>query len=135
LIDAALLWVRRPWSYVYGSAIFAALLTGAVLAGFDTWTSRFGLAAIGASIAVVATTDYRILALTTDDLVMCRAGRLRQVARSIIDRPPMATEMFPIGGTMLTAEWKIGKVTYTVTKSSQQSLARISASASRNCED
>ena len=127
LIEAALLWVRRPWSYLYGLVAAVAMLLVAIAAGFEHWTSRTAIAVAGAAIAVTATTDYRILALSTEGLVLCRAGRVRQVARAIIDRPSHSTEMEPVGGTMITADWRVGTVEYTVTKSSQLPMERIRA--------
>ena len=130
LIEVALLWVRRPWSYLYGIVALAALLLVAIAVGFEQWTSRAAIAFAAAAIAVAATTDYRVLALTTEGLVLCRAGRVRQVARTIIDRPSRSIEMKPVGGTMITADWKIGTVEYTVTKSSQHAIERIRAARS-----
>ena len=75
--------------------------------------------------AFTATTDYRILALTSRGLVLLRAGRVRQVARSIIDRPARTITIEPVGGNMLTVDWRIGDVVYTLTKNGQRSIERI----------
>ena len=127
LLEAAILWARRPWSYLYGLAAFACLFMVAVVTGFEQWPTRMAIAVAGAAIAVTATTDYRILALTSNGLVMCRAGRVRHVARSIVDRPGRSIGIEPVGGTMITSDWRVGSIDYTVTKSSQQPMERIRA--------
>ncbi len=131
LIEAAFLWTRRPWSYLYGTVALVALVGVAIAAGFEPWPTRLAIGFAGAAIAVAATTDYRILALTTRGLVWCRAGRLRQVARSIIDRPDRSIAMEPVGSTMISADWRIGGIDYTVTRSAQQPIERIRAAKSQ----
>ena len=119
------MWVRHSFSYLYGAAAFVALVVVAIIAGFETWPLRLGIGAAGAGIALTATTDYRILALTSKGLVLLRAGRVRQVARRIIERPARTITMEPVGGTMISADWRIGEVVYTITKSGQHPIERI----------
>lgn len=125
LHDAALMWVRHSFSYGYAALSFVALVIVTILSGFEGWPLRLGVGAAGAAIAFTATTEYRILALTSKGLVLMRAGRVRQVARRIIERPPSRIAMEPVGGTMLTVDWQIDGVVYTLTKAGQNPIERI----------
>lgn len=125
LLDAALMWVRHSFSYAYAALSFVALVIVSILSGFESWPFRLGIGAAGAAIAFTATTDYRVLALTTKGLVLMRAGRVRQVARSIIERPPSTITMEPVGGTLLTVDWLVDGVVYTLTKAGQNPIQRI----------
>ena len=125
LHDAALMWVRHSFSYAYAALAFVALVIVAILSDFESWALRLAIGAAGAAIAFTATTDYRILALTSKGLVLLRAGRVRQVARGIIERPDSSISMEPVGGTMITVDWQIGTVVYTLTKNAQHPIERI----------
>lgn len=112
---------------LYAVAAFVALVVVAATAGFEQWPSRIGVGIAGAAIAVTATTDYRVLAHTDRGLVLLVGGRVRQVAKRVIRDLPADVTIEIVRDTMLTTDWKIEGVEYTVPKSSQRAVERIAA--------
>ncbi len=127
VLDAVYMWSRHRWMVPYALVGFVALFWVAELAGFEEWSARVALGFGGAAVAVAATTDYRIVAKTTEGLYLFKASRIRHVAIELLDRLDRSIEMSPAGGTVLAADWQIGPRRYTVTKSSEQAMQRIAA--------
>lgn len=125
VLDAVYMWSRHRWMVPYAAVGFVAVFWVAEVAGFEDWSGRVALGFGGAAVAVAATTDYRIVASTTDGLYLFKASRIRHVAIELIDRLDRGIEMSPSGGTILATDWQIGQHRYTVTKSSEQAMQRI----------
>lgn len=119
------MWRRHRLMPPYAVAAFAAMLVVAAIAGWDEWTTRFAIGAAGAALAVTATTDYRIVADTSQGLVLLRASRIRQYAVEVLEMLPSGTDIEPVGGTLLATDWQVGTSVYTVPKSSEQAISRI----------
>lgn len=127
VIDVAYMWVRHRSALLYAVGAFVALVVVAALAGFDQWPSRIGIGIAGAAVATSATTDYRVLAHTDRGLVLLVGGRVRQIARRVIRDLPADAEIEIVRDTMLTTDWTIDGIEYTVPKSSQRAVERMSA--------
>lgn len=125
--EAAYIWIRHRWVVPYTAAVFAALVLLTPIATIDEWATRIVIGLAGGAVAVGATTDYFVLALVEDGLVLCTASRIRQVARALAERLPGDTRLEPAGGTMLVSDWQIGDRRYTVPRSSEQPMQRIAA--------
>ncbi len=128
LLDAAFMWNRHRLMIPYAALAFGAMLLVALIAGFDTWASRLGLAAAGAGVAAMATTNYRILAHTDRGFVLLRASRVRQYATEILERWPHSIELTPMSSFMVVTDWTVHDRRYSVPKSSEQSVVRMAAS-------
>jgi hypothetical protein len=127
LEDAAFMWSRHRLGYVHAAASFVALVIVAIAAGFEPWPSRLVIGVAGAAVALTATTNYRVLALTSRNLVVLDGGRLRQVARRVKRRLPRDAAVRIVRDTMLTTDWLVDGVEYTVPKGSQRAMERIAA--------
>lgn len=127
LVEAAFMWCRRDRGYLVALVAGIGLVAVAAVAGFEQWTVRLVIGLAGASIALTAMTDYRVLALTDQGLVLCHAARLRQVARRIARRLPEGTEVAIVRDTLITTDWRVDGNEYTVPKGSQRAMERIAA--------
>ncbi len=124
---AAFMWRRHRWAEIYSLLAFAVLVLVAALAGFDTWLTRVAVGVAGGAIAGSAATDYRVLAKTSDGLVLFRASKVRQYAVELQERLDAKTSLQRVGGTMLAAEWQVGQRSFSVAKSSEGSMAAIAS--------
>ncbi|HJM20574.1 MAG TPA: hypothetical protein QF409_01160 [Acidimicrobiales bacterium] len=122
LVGVVFMWSRHPWMMPFAGCAFVGLVTVTGAAGIAEWSVRLGLGAVGATLAAVSTTQYRVLAHTTRSLVLCRAGRIRQVATGIIERLPDDVTITRLGTTMVTSEWMLAKVRYTVPRNFGQAM-------------
>ena len=125
VIEAAFMWTRHRWMVPYALIAAAAVFLTSEWAGFDEVTTRAALGFAAAAVAVNATTDYRVLALTTKGLVMLKGSRIRQTAIGVLSRLPSATKIEPVGGTVLATDWRVGDVIFTVPKSSERAIELI----------
>jgi len=125
LVDAAYLWRRHPYMFWYGGVAFIALVAIAASVGWQEWPSRVGFGAGAAAVAIYSTTDYRVLARTGGRLILFRASRIRQVARSVIESYPSSTPIEMVDGNMLATSWSLAGASYTVPKSSERSMRLI----------
>ena len=111
-----------PYAGAAGTAVF--LLAGGF--GFGDLATRVAVGVAASAVAVNATSEYRILARTTEGLVLCRASRIRQYAVGISERLPQSTSLEPVGGTVLATDWQVGEIgTFTVPKSSERAIGAI----------
>lgn len=127
LFDAAFMWARHRFSYFYALAGFVAVLGITTLVGFSEWPSRLALAVVGAAVSMTATTMYRVLASTSDGLVLLEGGKIRQVARSRLRKLEPGSVVEIQRDTLITTDWKVGDMEYTVPKGSQRAMERIAA--------
>lgn len=97
-----------------------------VLGGYSV-QSRVLLGGIAAAIAIAATTQYRIFARTTTGLLILRGSRFRLAATSVVKRAGVETEFVPVGGNLITVEWRIDGVIYSVPKRADSELAKVLA--------
>ncbi len=109
----------------YTAAVSVGLVVLSAAVGMRTWPTLLGIGAAGAVVASTATTDYRVLVRTTRGLILCRAGRLRQVARSVLDRPAGPVRIERTGGNMVAGDWQVGGEHYSVPRRHEQAMGRI----------
>ena len=127
MVEAAYMWARHRWMVPYAAAAFLVVAGLAEFVGWDTWSARLGLGAAAAGVAVLATSDYRVLAQTAGGLVLLRASRIRQTATGLLDRLSPGVTIEQVGGTILAADWKVGDRRYSVPRSSEEPMRRIAA--------
>ena len=125
LVAAAIMWRRHRLMVPYTAAVSVAFVFLAGVAGVQVWTTRFGLGAAGAVIAATATTDYSVLVRTSRGRLLCRAGRVRQVATRIVERLPAGIVVTRIGGNLVTGEWEVGDRRYSVPRRHEHAMDRI----------
>ncbi len=125
--DAAFMWTRHRLAYPYAAAAFVGSLAVAIAAGFEQWPSRLAVAVLGAAVAITATTMYRVLAHTSDGLVLLEGGKIRQVAKRLLKRLDGSAKITMTRDTLITTDWLIDEVEYTVPKGSQKAIERIAA--------
>lgn len=123
--DAAYVWSRHRWMTPFATVVFAGILFVAPVAGIDDWPTRIVLGLAGVGVAVMATTDYRIVAETEEGLFVLKASRIRQVAIADGERLSSDAVLEPVGGTIIAADWQVGGHRYTVPRSSQQAMERM----------
>jgi hypothetical protein len=123
------MWKRHRLLLPFGLAAFVGMVLVAAWAGAEDWPTRIVIGLAGFAVAVAATTDYRVVAQTSEGILLLRASRIRQVAKEIIERFPFATPIEPVGGTALAADWSVAGQTYTVPRSSETAMDRIATRA------
>lgn len=109
----------------FGIAAFVGMVFVAGLAGWEDLATRvvIGLAAV--AVAVTASTEYRVVAQTSDGVFLFEASRIRQAATGMIERLSPDAVIEPVGGTVLAADWAVAGSVYTVPRSSEQAMTRI----------
>ncbi len=120
------MWTRHHLWLPYAAGAFLAMLAVAVVVGVEQWGGRIGLAIAGGAIAAMASTEYRILALTSEGLVLLRSSRVRQKATELIERLPSSIEIAPVGGNLVMTDWRVGSVVYSVMKRHQAAIVAMS---------
>lgn len=121
------MWSRHRWMVPYAAIAGGAVYLGADWAGFTEVATRLALGVAAAAVAVNATTNYRVLALTSEGLMLFRASRIRQYAVELLQRLPGDAAVRSAGGTMLAADWEVAGAVYTVPRGSEQAIQRIAA--------
>jgi hypothetical protein len=124
------MWKRHKWMVPYGAFVFAAVALLAPIGGIEDWPTRVAIGAAAIAVAVTATTDYSVVALTDDGLALFKASKIRQVATELREHLPGDVDLTPVGGTLLAADWQVGKHRYTVPRSSEQAMQRMVAARS-----
>lgn len=125
--EAAFMWARHRAGYAIALGAWVVFTLVAVAAGFDEWPTRVVIGLAGGAVALTLTTDYRVLASTTNGLVLLDAGRVRQVARRLRRRLPPDTSIRLVRDTLITTDWEVDGVEYTVPKGSQRAMEVIAA--------
>lgn len=120
------MWSRHRWLVPYAALAFAFMLGVAILVGVEQWGGRIGLALAAAVTAAMSTTEYRVLAWTTDGLVLLQSSRIRQKATAIIAHLPPSTSVQPVGSNLVITDWMVGDTVYSVMKRHQAAMVAIS---------
>jgi len=129
VIDAAYMWRRHRLMLPFGIVSFVGLAMVADWVGWDDWPTRIVIGLAGAALAVAASTDYKVVALTSTGVVLLQASRIRQAATGMLESLPPDVTIEPAGGTVLAADWEIAGLVYTVPRSSEQAINRIAGRA------
>ena len=129
LIDVVFMWRRRSWMLGGALAAGAVTLAGLTLLDYGSPSSRTMLALAAALIAAVLGTDNRVLASTSDGIVMFEASRIRQVAVRLSAPVPGGTPIEMISSNLVLTEWRVGGERFTVPKRSQQAMSAIATSS------
>jgi hypothetical protein len=114
--DVVVLWNRHRWFYPYCAVAGVALFAVAIAAGVTGTINQVVLGGCGAAVAGMATTDHWILAKTGSGFVFCRSSRIRQYAKELVTRFDRTPKMEMVGSTVITSDWRIDGVEYTMTK-------------------
>ncbi len=123
---AAMLWGLHP--QVVPMALAAVVAVGVVGAAIGAATTTVVLvAAAGAATVAGLTREYRVLALTDDDLVLMKGSTIRLAAREVLERLPRDIEFRKAGGSLLTTEWRIDGTTYTVRREWEKSMEQMAS--------
>ena len=120
-------YARHRWTLAYALLAGGAMFFLVDLLGGYSVQSRVLLGAIAAAIAVAATTEYRIFASTTSGLLILKGSRFRLTATSVLKRVGEEIEFVPVGGNLVTVEWRIDGVIYSVPKRADSELAKVLA--------
>ena len=126
VLHVAHTWTRHRWTVPYAVAAFVGFFAVAFAVEVEQWSGRVGLGLAGAAIATMATTEYRVLVLTSSGLVLLRSSRVRQRATALIKRLPASTQVKPVGSNLVITDWEVGSVVYSVMKRSQAAMVAIS---------
>lgn len=124
--DAVMMWTRHRWFVPYVAVAAALLLGVATATGIESWFNRLVLAGCGMAVAGLATTNWWILADTSNGLALLRSSRIRQYAKQLERWLPDGVSIAMVASTVITSEWRIDKTVYTVTKRFEGSLRRLS---------
>jgi len=125
--DAAYAWSRHRWVVPFGAGVFVVIAFFAPVAGINDWPTRIVLGLAGVGVAVMATTDYWVVAETERGIRVLKASRIRQVAIADGEAVPEGAVMEPVGGTIIAADWQVGSHRYTIPRSSEQAMERMAA--------
>ena len=123
---AVMLSTRHRWFLPYAVAAGLALFAVASVSGIDSMLNRVVLAGCGAAIAGMATTNHSVLAETSKGFVLCRSSRIRQHANAILGHLPADTPITMVGSTVITSDWNVDGVIYTMTKRWESTMRQLS---------
>ncbi|MDH5373652.1 MAG: hypothetical protein OEX97_11985 [Acidimicrobiia bacterium] len=129
VVEAVYMWKRHRLMFPFSIVTFIGMVVVAEWAGWDEWATRIVIGLAAVAVAVAASTDYKVVALTSDGLFLLQASRIRQVATRMLEELPRDLMLEPVGGTILATDWKVAGSVYTVPKSSEQAMSRIAARA------
>lgn len=125
VVEAVYMWKRHRLMFPFGIVSFVGMVVVAEWAGWDEWATRIVIGLAAVAVAVAASTDYRVLAQTSDGLFLLQASRIRQIATRLLEMLPPDATIRPVGGTVLAADWEVAESVYTVPRSSEQAISRI----------
>ncbi len=126
LLDVAYMWQRRRLMGTYALAAGMVCGGGAAVFGFPP-ASILAIALAAAAIAASAATDYRVLAVTGDGLVLMTGGRIRQVATGVIEHLPASTTVEKLSNNLVISDWRVGGERYSVLRRFESTMAAIAA--------
>jgi len=129
VVEAVYMWRRHRLMFPFGVVSFLGMVAVAEWAGWDEWSTRIVIGLAAVAVAVAASTDYKVVAQTTDGLFLLQASRIRQAATRMLERLPSDVTIKPVGGTILAADWEVAGSVYTVPRSSEQAISRIAGRA------
>jgi len=116
---------RLMLPFVIGAAI--ALFVVALLSGIQQTSGRIAVALGGAAVAAMATTEYRVLVRTGDEIILFAASRLRQKATRMIGHLNPDTPIKMIGNNLVLTEWLVGDRHFTVMRRFQQAMVALAS--------
>ena len=125
-MQIAHMWTRHPLGIAYAVGAALAMFALATVLGVGQSSGRVGLGLAAGAIAAMASTEYRVLALTTSGLILFRSSKTRQKATSVIDRLAASTKIEPVSGNLVITDWSVGDQVYSVMKRHQMAMVAIS---------
>ena len=125
---------RHRWFLPY-SIVSALLLYVVASLAFPDTLNRLVLTACGAAIAGIATTNYRVLAETNEGLVLLRSSRVRQFAKEFLGRFEPGIDLEMVGSTVITSDWRVDDMQYTVTKRWEAMMRQVAMRQSGRHDD
>lgn len=126
IMHLAHMWTRHPFMLAYAAVACLAMVAFAVAVGVEQWGGRIGLGLAAGAVASMAATEYRVLALTTEGLVLFRSSKTRQKATKLLERLPKSAEVQPVGSNLVITDWSVGDQVYSVMKRHQNAMVAIS---------
>lgn len=126
VMHVAHMWSRHPFMLPYAAVAFIAMMALAIAVGVEQWGGRVGLGLAAGAVAAMAATEYRVLALTTEGLVLFRSGKIRQKATDVLERLPKSADVQPVGSNLVITDWSVGDRVYSVMKRHQNAMVAIS---------
>ena len=126
IMHVAHMWSRHRFMLPYAAVAFAAMVAFAIAVGVEQWGGRVGLGLAAAAVAAMAATEYRVLVLTTEGLVLFRSGKTRQKATELLERLPKSANVRPVGSNLVITDWSVGEKVYSVMKRHQNAMVAIS---------
>ncbi len=126
IFQIAHMWTRHRLMLAYTAVAFAGFVALGFAVGVDQWSGRLGLGFAGAAVAAMATTEYRVLVLTADGLVLMGSSRIRQRATTLIRRLPRSAEVQAVGSNLVITDWSVDGQVYSVMKRHQSAMVAIS---------
>lgn len=126
IVEMAHMWSRHRLMVPYVIAAFVAMFALAFLIGINQWGGRIGLGFAGGAVAAMAATEYRVLVLTSEGLILLRSSKIRQKATGLIERLGRSTKIEAVGSNLVITDWSVGGRVYSVMKRHQNSMVSIS---------
>ena len=126
IVELAHMWSRHRLIVPYVAGAFIALFALAFVIGVTQWGGRVGLGFAGGAVAAMAATEYRVLVLTSEGLVLLRSSKVRQKATELIERLGRSTKVEAVGSNLVITDWSVGGRVYSVMKRHQNSMVSIS---------
>jgi hypothetical protein len=127
--DVVMLWTRHRFFLPYCVAAGAALFAVAMASGVEGLVNQVVLAGCGVAVAGMATTNHWVLVSTNKGLVLCRSSRIRQYATAVASRLAPNTPLEMIGSTVVTSDWRLDGMIYTMTKRWEAAMRLLSIEA------
>jgi len=127
VVAIAFMWRVHRAALPFGIGAAALTAAAGVLAGFDTASSVVAVSLAGVALAVVSSTDYRVLAMTDSQLVFMRGSRFREAATGIIDVLPLHVEIEIMSTNLVAGEWRIDQQRFMVAKRHQAAMRTIAS--------
>lgn len=127
LADVVIMWSRHRWFVPYAAmaGIIVFVLTSAL--EVEGTVNRLALAGCAVAVASMSTTNYWVLAKTTNGFALCRSSRIRQRATSLVRRLDPGAEMRMVGSTVITSDWRIEGDEYTMSKRWEATMRALAA--------
>lgn len=130
VVGAAFMWRPGRLTLPFACAAAAGCALLAYAGGFDSATHLAAIGLAGGAVAWLASTEYRVLALTGDGLAQLLEGsRIRHVATGVADEPIDRATIRPVSANAMTSQWWVGRRQYTVLRRHQRLLASMSTAA------
>lgn len=120
------MWRRSRLSFPFAVGAAVAMAVASVAFGVESAGSIVALMFATAGIAVLASTEYRVLAQTQRGFVLCRASRVRRVGTEVLRRFPLDLDIERVGNSFVFTEWAVDGVRYGLPKRDEASMMAMS---------